>query len=514
MGKIIPFKIDRFDLGMTNNLRESFLLSPLVKNFDITQKRNALIPSNSTVSGDSDPATHKIVKMVPYEWNGSSVTPTIYGLGQTTDFVKIYRNEDFYVNGGTGVWTALANGESGSGLLSTQVFFEYHGLLFGLRAGTSIWKCDALGGAAFTEVDGSVTYTHACQGIVHSRDDIAYLGTYNGANGTAKISSKNDSAAWTISALTLPKYTKPVSLIEDGNYLGIGVRPASGIGKSTYFLWDRDSSLTTLSDKIDFGYGMLYALGKIDDIVFGVSVVGDTTTQKRKIIIRYWSGSGSEAQILAQFDFAITDQVPQVYNMIKVDKKLLFGVRATLNGQDCGGIWAISKNKNGTFSVYIDRLVDNNTAVGNTTEIDGILQYGDIFLSALHTDATYEITRTNDQLAFASTSTYETTVWDADDKRKTKEMRGITVETEPLPVNASYTLSYKVDADTGWTDIFTETNTGTPSNPSITRTATTLEGTGAILPKGKEIRFRITSIYGAVITGFYGKAELMEDDKY
>lgn len=507
----IPFKVDRFDLGMTNNLRGPFNMSPVIKNFDITQKRNALIPNNSTITGDSDPATHKIAKMVPYEWNGSSVTPTIYGLGQTSDKVKIYRNEDFYVYGGTGSWTALANGESGSGLRSTQLFFEYHGFIFGLRAGTSIWKCDILGGTAFTEADGSVTYTHACQGIVHSRDDLAYIGTYNGADGTAKISSKNDTAAWTIAALTLPKYTKPVGLIEDGNYLGIGARPASGIGKSTYFLWDRDSSITTMSDRIDFGYGMLYALGKIDDIVFGVSVIGDTATQKRRILIRYWSGAGSEAQVLAQFDCT---GVPAIYDMIKVDKKLLFGVRATINGTDCGGVWAIAKNKNGTFSVYIDRLVDNDTALGTSTEIDGILQYGDIFLSALHTGSTYEITRTNDQLVYAATSSWESNVFTAstdkeDYTRYEKDLMGLTVTTEPLPAGASYTLKCRADADPAWTTIFTET-----TEDSISHSAINIDANTPQLPKGKELRFRLESFGGAVITGLYGEVDVKETDLY
>jgi hypothetical protein len=498
----IPFKIDRFDLGMTNNIRDTFGMSPITKNFDTISKKNALIPYRQSETGDDTASTRQITQMVQYD--DVSGNTYVYGLGKdpSNEYVKIFKKSDFT----DATWSAPANGASASGNREQNVLVEYHGFLYGLRAGTSVWKADVAAASAFTEADAAITYTSAAQGLVHSRDDILYIPYYDSATGNAAI-AKNNSGAWTATALQLPKFKIPIGLCEDGNYLGCGARPASGIGRSTYYLWDRDSSLTTLSDKIDFGYGSLQVIEKIDGVTFGVSVVGDSTNgSKYRMIVRYWDGSGSEAQFMAQFDF---DGVPTVYGKQKVDKKILFSVIGTINGEVMDGLWAISKNKNGTYAVTFDRLVNNDTGLTSSKFIKGFFQLGDIVFISYQSSGTFGMSKTDDQATYNSTSIYETTVFDAGDKRNRKDLIGITVTTEPLPTNGSYTIKYKADADSSWTTIFTES-----TDNSISHSAINIESTGAQLPSGKELRFRIESTGGAVITSLYGEVGVAKDDLY
>ncbi|GAH30408.1 unnamed protein product, partial [marine sediment metagenome] len=82
------------------------------------------------------------------------------------------------------------------------------------------------------------------------------------------------------------------SICEFGNYLAIGAAPLSGLGGSVVYLWDRDSSLTTLSEIIDFGEGNLRVLEEIDGVLIGISSVGGTSDRfDDKAVFRLVSGN-------------------------------------------------------------------------------------------------------------------------------------------------------------------------------------------------------------------------------
>lgn len=491
MGKIFDFKIDQFDYGVTNNLRlPDQRYAQTIKHFDVLTKRNALIPYRDHEDGSSGGDTDKLSKFLFY--NGKT-----YALGVVSGSSKVKIFEMSTFSGNT--WSATANGEDGGGTRDETVFVEYKGYGYGFAASSRIWKADLSGSAAFVSTDLSIsaTATTTAQGLVHSKDDILYI-AYN------NIIAKKNGATWTDSALTLPTNTIITALSEYGNYLAIATRSSSGVGNSTVYLWDRDGSLTTVSEKIDWGAGDLYVLEEIEGQLVGVSTVGSSTSAfVPKIVFRAYTGAG--AHIFKELQ---SSTAPTVKGKQKVNSRLFFLMSATLNGTLLEGVWSIGKNTEGHLSLSLDRLPNNDTALTSGI-LKGFALIGDYMFIAYVSNGSYAASKTNDQSSYTATSIYETLIQSASDPSIKKKLVGISVFYEPLPAAGSVVLKYKADAESSFTQIFSD---GTDN--AISHSAINIESTGANLPEFKEIQFRLESTGGAVITGIKYRCELLDKDIY
>lgn len=522
---IIETTINRFDGGVINDPRDpQENTARVVSNFDVLTSPRKMTPYRSSESGDDAPTTSTKRNFAIALRTGT--TYSLYALGVVSG---ANRAEVLYKDLTTGAatdlddnaWAAPTANQSPAGATNFNLFVYYRrvGLIIGARAGTNFWAFSPTG-SAWDDSYNTVTYTEVGQGLVHSKDDILYVPYYNNAGAAAAksfIASKAGGAAWNNTALTLPDHLIPTSISEYGNYLAIACTPASGIGNSRVFLWDRDSTLTTLSETIDWGPGSLAILEEIDGALIGISQRGGTggsftnnpagtISHRDRIIFRILIGNQAIKFLELQANHAgsaNTTLLP-LYKQ-KVDNRLYFQMLIELNGAVRDGVWSIGRSAFGSpFALIHERTSNNNTALTTSDGLRGFFMVGDfLFQSYISTD--HSTTKTDDGSTYSHNSVYESKTFNGGDPSFYKDLMEVTVTTEYMPTAGQITLAYRVDENTAWTTIFTNS-----TDNSISHTAVNIESSGASLPKAyREIQFRILSTGNAEVTGLSFKEQLV-----
>lgn len=489
MTKIIETKINRFDGGMVNDGRDPATnVAQVIQHFDPLTRPHRLVPNVSPEDGNADQTTQGIRQMLYY--NGS-----VFGTAILLSPPAIYKRSDFSGN----TWTALTNGADSSGTWNPNVFVEYKGYAYGWRSDTAIWKADLADSVAFVTSDVSIAGV-GIQGLIHSKDDILYM-PYN-VSGGGKI-AKNNNGSWTAAAITLPTAMSITSICEYGNFIAIACKPLY-FGKSVVYLWDRDSSLTTLSESIDFGVGDLTIIEEIDGYLIGVSLVSANVLFP-KVVFRRYSGAGG-AQVFKEL-YASGAANFSLKGGQKFNNRLYFLLGITIAGSLYQGVWAVGRSSTtNEFAVYFSH--DPVLSGGSVISSGGLVAFkliGDYMFIA-YSDGADKMSKTNDSPSAASgyniSSIYESQIFNSGDSSNKKDLIGVTVFYDALPANGQIVLKYKIDAETSWTTIFTD---GTDN--AISHSAINIESSGAKITDFKEIRFRIESTGGAEITGFSFKTE-------
>lgn len=523
MGQVLETKIKRFDGGIVNDPRDpNENTSRIVTNFDALTNPRKMTPYNSSESGNDNQSTTTIQNYCIALRTGT--TYSLYGLGITPGGG---RAEVYYKNLTTtapndlddGDWTETSNNASSGGSTNFNLFVYYAqtGKIYGALGGTHIWSYDPAGSAGWSDTEQAITYTNIAQGLVHSKDDILYVPYDN------KI-AKNNNGSWTAAALTLPTYYVISSISEYGNHLAISCIPKSGIGSSRVFLWDRDSSLTTLSESLDWGTGSLAILEEIDGFLVGVSQEGGTSSSGMplqsstsfidKVIVRYLNGSKAE-KLFEITGGADTTLLP--IRKQKVNNRLYFMMGVTINGTYRTGVWSIGRSGTGSpFTLIHERTPNNNTALASSYGLQGFIVVGDYIFQSYITGGAHAMSKTTDGTTYSHNSIYESKRFDGSqaspnvDSSYFKTLRGVTLRHEYLPSGASATLGYKKDAETSYTTILTSSTAN-----GISKSATNIESSGASLPSDyREIEFQIVATGGAEITGFSFKEEVTRRPTY
>jgi len=501
MGKQIETIISRWDGGMVNDPRDpTENTCQVVSNFDILTDASRMLPYRSSESGDSAPTTSKKQNFAVALRTGT--THKLYGLGVVSGVGLAEVLMKGVTTGGSSDlgdsgWETPTNNQSSSGATSFNLFVYYRktGLIYGARAGTNIWAFDPSSSAVWVDTHRAIAYTNIAQGIVHSKDDILYIGYDN------KI-AKNDNGSWTDAALTLPSHLFVTSLAEYGNYLAIAMAPLDGVGNSRVFIWDRDSSLTTLADTIDWGTEKLQVIETIDGVLVGVALSGGNSTRfGDRIVFRYLSGSN--AIKFQEFIAGNTSTTLPIAKQ-KINNRLYFMMTVSINGATREGVWSVGRNTpSSPFSIVHERTQNNNTAL-----VSGLLNnfflLGDFMFISYQSDGAFALSKTNDTATHTATAIYESKIFSDGDNSLIKKLVGVTVMTEYLPTAGQVVLKYKLDQETTYTTIFTNT-----TDNSISHSAVNIESTGITLPEYKEISFRIESTGNAVVTGFSFKSEII-----
>lgn len=470
--------------------------SQRVVHFDNFTKKHSLVPYRSSEDALTNQADNQMQNFLMY--SGS-----MYALGRqlTLSRALILRNDNI----ATTDWFSPTNGEDNTYTISDYTFFvEYKGILWGTNS-NGLWSYN-IGSTTFTANAQSLTFTSITQGLIHSKDDILYFG-YTNTSGTY-IASKNGSGGWNTTALTLPSNLKIVSLCEYGNYLAVGCASTQIGGNSKVFLWDRDSTLTTLSESIDLGNKILYALENIDGYLIAVLLSGNTSaTITPKMVFARYAG-GTSFTVFEQIE--LTSGVNSIIGKQKANNRLYFGLNASSKGYstqyDYTGIWSVGRNSEAEpFSVSMIQLADNDTL---PQAIKGFIIVDDYFYISYLDAGTgnFGLSKTNDQAVYTATSIYRTAINPGNmsdlDKGKKKKLIAVGVTYEPLPTNGQVVLKYKVD-NSSYTTVFTETTDSVQFTemPNASGTAFT---------DGRDFTFQIESTGGAEITGLYYKYEVME----
>jgi len=488
--------IKNFRRAMRNSSREDAFR--IISGLDVFTDRHMATPYRDSESGDSGAAASQ--KQAFTVALGASSTYKLFGLGVVSGSGKAeISTKELTTGGATDLdddgWNATANNASASGSTSFDLFIYYKktALIYGAKGGTQIWAYDPDGSSAFDEdiitTSGGTpfSYTHITQGIVHSKDDILYIPYDN------KI-AKNNNGTWTTAALTLPSSYRITSICERGNYIAIAMAPLSGVGNSRVFLWDRDSSLATLADTMDWGEGILKVLEEIDGILVGASLLSDSTRITNRVAFRYYNGTS--AKVFETFTSTSTIVLSQV-KQVAIDR-VYFLMSIAIDGTTLEGVWAIT-HEAGTLAITHEKKPNNDTLLTSAGVLKSFYIVGDYtFISYVNASSAYALSKTSDTAAYLGSTLIQTTI-NQDmpdiDRHKKKKMYAMAVSYDPLPTGGQVVLKYRVDGG-AWQTVFTATTAG----EIITERA---KASTKEFKQGREYEWQAIGTGGAKITGIY-----------
>lgn len=358
-------------------------------------------------------------------------------------------------------WAAASNGDdaacSNLGEEAT-VFVLYQNYLYGIDSNTvtpNWWK--------YGDITGTPSFTRAVHGninvispMVHSKDDIMYFGYGDGTATRNKI-GKLDTTTWTDSVLTFPTYAKVASLCEYGNYLAIAVNNPDGT--CTVYLWNRDGSVATVTEKIDWGSGEIQFIQQVGGVLVGCSVIAPTgLSLAPKVVFKYYNGTSTVQFEQFNTSAAVINTNTQVFN-----NSAYFTGEMTLNSIALRGLWRINKLPDGRFQVFFERnaYIDYSPITGG---IFGFLRTGDYVHIAFKNpqDSNKYCVSQTITTAQLTTASYKTTVnpgMDAEDKHRKKRLLGVGIKFDPLATNDGVNVFYRVDGGS-WTSAILESTVG------------------------------------------------------
>jgi len=404
------------------------------------------------------------------------------------------------------------------------LFIEHLGVIFQASvAGISNYN---IGTATYTGASGAspslaFTFDSITQGIVHSKNGFLYVAyTYltGGVNTITIVRRKLDGTWATALTLTTTKY-KAVSLCEYGNYLAIGLAPLQFGVNSQVLLWDRDETLATVSETIDWGANVLYQIEQLDGYLIGVSLeqsIGNLSEYfYSKLVFRKYSGGGSGS---IKFQEIPCTSTVNITGKQKINSRMFFGFTgSTIGGttNDLTGIWSVGRNgENEPFGVQFDRLVNNNTVA---TAIKGFFFVGDYVYCDYLVGTTHTLSKTSNLPTFTANSTFQTKIFNEvpglrnrriPDSSTRKKLIGCTLSYEAIPTSGSVSLYYRVDGASSWTLIFTDSAVG-----RVVHDAVTIESSGVTLGEYYELQFQIIS-NGVTVTSLYFDSEVILNAPY
>lgn len=456
MGVKFPTYFGEFDNGMTTKPRDTTPgIARIIKHFDNYSDPTQLKPLRSleldALSGTEDGMNEfQITKIL-------NTPQGIFGFGVISSadaHAQVYRKTT--LTDPTTLWIKANNGTDASngGARSDVLFDQYHSFLYGANA-TGIWSYDIVG--TTFKYNEYTTHIPSGRGLVHSKSDIFYVPSGN-------LLLRNNNGSWDV-GLTGPVGSTIKNICEDGNYVAIAFDMPDG--KTITFLWDQDSSVTTITDRIDFGSGKTLLLENCGGIIVAiVSTAGTGASLEPKLQFKYWTGS--EVKIFMEFNctgstISIGDK--QVFNNL-----VYFLGEMTINGETLIGTWKIFKKLSGQLAVSFDRLPRNDTVL-TSGSLKGFQRIGDyMFICYLNpSNLNYTVWRTDDQAVYSATSLFQTPKYNQilglrnkhiPDSSMVKKLIGVTLNFEPLTSGQTAGMAYRREGETAWTVIFTATEVG------------------------------------------------------
>lgn len=486
--------ITRFDGGISEDKRAGWAGSgnrfttnkfSLTKHFDVFTYPKKLVPYKKTEADETK--SYDIVKFLFAPHFVQTYGLYGFGVSTTTKGAPYIHNASLVATG----WTAPTGGGSAVSGRDEDVFFYYKDYIYWWAGGTSLMRYDTGVSDDFASYQ-SIVHSYVAQPVHHPADDIAYF-FYNN-----KVASLNDTS-WTLAALTLPDDLKIVAAVPYGNYLAIAcVSIQTRDRKNIVYLWDRDSSLATLTERIDFGDGEILHLANLNNKLIAVMSfylydVANISLDRGKILIK--QASGNYAITLNEIntdDDVLVDDLPKT--RFATGDKLYFPAKLILNGDNREGIWVVDEFGRVTLDFIEEEAAD----------YQGIYKTGNMWWIAHSDDGSVNKTDFDDA-TYSHTSIYETLVFTAGDSSITKKLVGAEVMFEKLPSAGVVVLKYRIDGATSWTQIFSH-----GIDDSISHEAINIESSGANLKEYKEVEFRIESTGGAVITGLRFVSDITE----
>ena len=519
MGKIHLLKINRFDEGISDDPREPISernSASLIKHFDVWSNPYKLTPYRSTEADHATNVSATDAKQYDIRDFQLGLDGALYGLGKNgSGYPKLLKKTDPT----TGNWLSSNGGNAstvegeGNGARISGCFIEWQGAWWFFQGTNQIAKVTISTGAITNSVAtvGS-TITTVAQGVVGA-DNNLYL-FYN--NKIVRISPAGAVSDDVLTAI--PSDMRVTSATRWGNYIMAGLAygtsaTAIPMGRSLAIQWDMVTT-TTVNDVIDWGEGALMILGNVEGYIVGVSdkyLSSALGLARGSMVIRMWNGG--QASVVKEI---IANQTVTLGRFIrdKVEKNnklywvasVPFGASTSTESTFHLGIWAFGrKNINGNFTLSLDFLEEGIDT--SNFKINSFGAAGNYWF--INHSADGSINKTDDTANYTFTSIYETQIWNPAGSRIKKQLKGVTVDMVSLPTAGQVVLKYKIDNETSFTTIFTDT-----TDSDISHSAINIESSGANFPEFREIILRVESTGGAEITNIEAKAEEVNKDIY
>lgn len=489
MGKIIETIKNRFDGGMTDDLRSNIANKyALTKHFDAFSFPHKLVPYFETEAHESDsdgPRKDYRITDFLYDYDlgklhGLGQNPSTPGSGTGIYDVDIEQDAD-------GPWHSHINFILNDYISGCFAYYKDYIYFFAYTGRLCRVKTDS---DTIANPYQSIDFESVAQAVHHSADDCLYLFADN------KIYRQNKDI-WDGLILELPVNQKIIKACEYGNYLAIATVSKLSINcKSTVYIWDRDSSLTTVSERMDLGIGkvvhMATLLGKLT-VVQDMFIDGALSRYSGKLLIKQYNGNS----FITVNELVTDNQATNISltDFVKNDK-LYFPYSIPLNGDPRRGIWCVDS----TGKINLD-FIEYEVESAASKTYQGIISLNNQWWIAHSGDGS--INRTSNSYEYSSTnpSVFEDIIINEGDSDATKKVIGVAAMFEPLKAGEVVKLYYRKDEDIKkdvptWTLIYTYSTEGGLSHGAIN-----IESSGETLPTFKEIQYRVESYGGAVITG-------------
>lgn len=498
MSRKIPYNINRFDGGITTDIRNTSDLSKCahVSHFDIYRDKNRLIPLPGYVDDMNDGSTS--TGMQTYNIKAFTYDGALYAVGLKSNGTgsKLWK-KDAPTDAS---WTAVSSGE-GTYDLSDYTFLR--------KVGSRYWFLTENGGSTyFSYYAGSVTDTATVLESfaltnyivpIHAFDNVHYINT--GQTGVDQINSTSITA----DAKSTAMYTR--ALASGDEQIGIFGNRFYPY-RSQLITWDSASSLA--DQKYEFGSGRAAAVGYIDGVWIGVvdenlgsdnAIFNEEANNQYSVAIKKAYGSGTK-EIARLFAATNTNGVVRPLEG-NYRGNMIFYARIPQDATPTTykeGIWCVGRSTE-TSPIALSLLVDT----ADLGSLEGFFAFGkhmffahggDGSISRLDAfDGTYDVT-----------AVYESLVFGANSPNK-KTLNGLSVQTEDLPSGASVVAKYRTDTDDSWTTLATSSTVGTEIH-NFTRTSSGQVGTF------QEIQFRIEVTGNAPIKSIYCSLEELDTTPY
>lgn len=424
---------------------------------------------------------------------------TLYGLG--LDLTSTTQGAVYSFDGVNGYWTGKISFGTSASL--TNSFISHAGAFFGVRQGATsiIYKLTTGGAYTASYYDSGVLCTNFADPIIHSKDGIAYFPM---DNKIITIPSNGTSAG--AIGLTLPNANFQItSICEQGNYINI-VGVDTKTLKSSSLLWDRDTSVVDLTESYDLGTDIAVLNGNLLGTTFFVQLRKDsspTAWQENPVIVIKWLNGATPTTL---YEFPVTSCATSgniIGAKYVATDRIYFTAIVKLIGESISRNVVFCLDQNGRLTIAQNADVDTNT----TNLMTGVIRVGEGFWTAKGGASVG--TTLNSTSTYTTISSYETNDIRSEDLGMNLNFKKAYITCEPLPASGQILVKMRKNEETTFTTVATLTGTNT-AKFSLTEMKVKNALTG--LDRAKQVRIRLESTVGAVITGFQAVFNEVADD--
>lgn len=349
----------------------------------------------------------------------------------------------------TGGYTWTGSGAPGSfGSAVTPLSFIYYpavslfvgalttGYLFSMNTGGSY-------SGTYKSLSGATT-TFGADPLIHSKDGNLYIPADN-------VLYVLTSGAAISAGLTLPTGFRITSIAEQEDYINI-VGYNTDTGVATCYMWDRDSSLATVTAKFDLFYDLPIANfcpGGIPIVVCIRGLVSNSPfSEKPMLVIK--TPVGDRMKPIYEFrleSFGHTPSSSGVFTKWVTEDKLFFPALVKLKGDSAAKNVIFSIDADGQIQIALNMGIDTGT-----NYMSGVMKQAESFWVCAGSDGAW-----NTKTDYDATASIETSKLRNDDSRINLQFRGAIIECEPLPSGATITLKARADEESAFATIATFT---------------------------------------------------------